>query len=90
MGKNPRERSTLSNVLWFSIITKNAKSQLPAVVYATEFLNYDPDEAGNAAPDVENGGGNCPSEPDVVLPMNVVGPVYDTSGCTGIKLCILW
>ena len=70
----------------FSIITKNAKSQFPADVYATEILNYDPDEACNVAPNDEKGGRNRPTEPDFMLSVKAIGPVYDTSGCTGMKL----
>ena len=72
VGEKPRERLTLNDVLAFSIIAKNAKSPLPAVIYATEFLNYDRDEAGNTALDDENLDGNCPTELDFVFPWEYI------------------
>ena len=53
LEKNPRDRSSLDDILELVVITKNAKLQLPEDVYAAEFLNYDSDKASNAALDDE-------------------------------------
>ena len=40
----------LDDILAQPFIIKNAKSQLPASVFAAEFTNYDPDAAVEPAP----------------------------------------
>ena len=68
------------------IITKNAKLQLPADVYAAEFLNYDPDAVVEAGSVVQKKVVNRPPVPDFVLPVKAIGSVYDTSGVCGDEI----
>ena len=70
----------LVDVLAQPFITKNAKLQLPASVFAAEFTNYDPDAVVDPEPVVQKKGRKRHSKPDFVLPVKSVGAVYDTSG----------